>query len=184
VGGTQIRPAEPRDAAAIARVHVCAWQGAYRGLVPDALLDGLSVAQREEVWRGILAGEGAASSTLVARRNGSLVAFCSLAAPSRDDDAAPATCEIAAIYVEPASWRQGIGRALLAAAVRRALDDGFDDATLWAFAQNRAGRAFYERIGFEPDGAQRWHEPSGQQVIRWRAACTAVLEAAGLPPSR
>lgn len=54
----EVRRAVPEDARAIAAVHVGAWQVAYRGLMADELLDGLSVAQREEVWREALAGGG------------------------------------------------------------------------------------------------------------------------------
>jgi hypothetical protein len=36
-----LRRAEPADAMEVARVHVRSWQVAYRGLLPDAYLDGL-----------------------------------------------------------------------------------------------------------------------------------------------
>ena len=36
-----LRPAEPDDAMEVARVHVRSWQAGYRGLLPDAYLDGL-----------------------------------------------------------------------------------------------------------------------------------------------
>jgi len=36
-----VRAAEPADASEIARLHVRSWQVAYRGLLPDACLDGL-----------------------------------------------------------------------------------------------------------------------------------------------
>src|ERR1700759_342461 len=55
---TVIRAARAADAAQIALVHVRSWQSAYRGLMPQAYLDGLDPAQR--VGRGelILAGAG------------------------------------------------------------------------------------------------------------------------------
>jgi hypothetical protein len=40
---TAVRPATPDDADAIASVHVRSWQAAYRGIVPDAMLDALSI---------------------------------------------------------------------------------------------------------------------------------------------
>jgi len=42
-----IRPATPEDARAIAEVHVASWRYAYRGLLPDDVLDRLSVEERE-----------------------------------------------------------------------------------------------------------------------------------------
>lgn len=145
------------------------WQVAYRGVVPDAILEGLSVEQRETAWRQLLeAGPG--GFTLVADRGAEVVGFCSMATPSRDDDTGEATCEIGAIYVEPAVWRAGVGAALLAAALGMVRDNGWREVTLWVFAANPSARAFYESFGFKPDGAEMPHHPSGQMEIRLRAA--------------
>ncbi len=46
-----VRAASSSDARAIAAVHVRAGQVAYRGLLPDELLDRLSVEDREGSWR-------------------------------------------------------------------------------------------------------------------------------------
>jgi hypothetical protein len=35
---TQLRPATPADAPALARAHVASWRAAYRGILPDAVL--------------------------------------------------------------------------------------------------------------------------------------------------
>jgi len=53
----QVRRAVPHDAAPIGGVHVRAWQVAYRGLMPDEVLDGLSVEQREQMWQQALASQ-------------------------------------------------------------------------------------------------------------------------------
>jgi hypothetical protein len=41
-----LRPAEPSDASAVARVHVRSWQAGYRNLLPDQYLDGLRPEDR------------------------------------------------------------------------------------------------------------------------------------------
>jgi hypothetical protein len=41
-----LRRAEPGDAMDVARVHVRSWQAGYRGLLPDAYLDGLRPEER------------------------------------------------------------------------------------------------------------------------------------------
>jgi hypothetical protein len=41
-----LRPAEPGDAIAVARVHVRSWQAAYRTLLPDDYLDQLRPKDR------------------------------------------------------------------------------------------------------------------------------------------
>jgi hypothetical protein len=46
MGVMDIRPARMQDAPEIAVVHVRSWQDAYRGLLPQAYLDGFDSAQR------------------------------------------------------------------------------------------------------------------------------------------
>jgi GNAT superfamily N-acetyltransferase len=72
--------------------------------------------------------------------------------PSRDDDAPSNTGEIAALYVDPDRWRRGIGAALVDAATDAAYARTFRTLTLWVLAANSPARAFYDRMGFAPDG--------------------------------
>ena len=53
-----VRAAVASDAAAVARVHARSWRVAYRGLVPDAYLDGLSDDTWRERWERGLATAG------------------------------------------------------------------------------------------------------------------------------
>lgn len=150
-----VRAAEPRDAAAIAAVHVRAWQAAYRGLLPDPVLDGLSAGVRGRAWRERLETDGSAGFTLVAEEGGAVAGFCAVATPSRDDDAGEATAELTALYVDPPHWRRGAGRSLSGEAAGRLRDGGWAELTAWAFAGNAAALAAYAAYGFEADGATR-----------------------------
>jgi len=153
-------------------VHVRAWRVAYRGLLPDDLLDRLSVEDREESWRGILEDAGDESFTLVAiDGERQLVGFCAVAAPARDEDAGGQTAEVTATYVDPQRWRVGIGGDLLAAAVLRLREAGWRDVVLWVFGENAPACAFYARFGFHPDGSETRHEwAGGQTAIRLRVS--------------
>lgn len=51
----EVRPARIGDERAIAEVHVHTWQAAYRGQLPDAFLDSLSVECRTRGWSRIIA---------------------------------------------------------------------------------------------------------------------------------
>lgn len=155
VSSTNVRRPTSADAGAIADVHVRSWQIAYRGLVPDEVLDNLSIAHRKSTWQTLLARNAKGAFTLVAR--------------SRDDDAGERTCEVAALYVDPDHWRAGIGRKLLVTALREVAAAGAEHVTLWVFAENHPALAFYRRFGFVADGAEKWHEASGQKEIRLRA---------------
>ncbi len=165
-----IRLAKPADAAAIARIHVESWQAAYRGLMPDALLDGLDIRQKTERWNEIFAkGE---SETFVAERTGAITGFCTLM-PSRDADAGTKSVgEIAAIYVSPRYWRQGAGRRLCEHALAEARNDGYAAVTLWVLTTNTPAREFYEALGFRTDGATRIDQRHGPELhdTRYRLA--------------
>jgi ribosomal protein S18 acetylase RimI-like enzyme len=155
-------------------VHVRSWQVAYRGLLPDQLLDELSVRAREQTWRETLAGRAGehASAVTVAVRAGTIAGFCAVVTPSRDDDAASGmadgVAEIAALYVDPPAWRSGAGRALMQAALASLRAAGWREVTLWVLAANQRALAFYAASGFEPDGAAKMHHSSGRREVRLR----------------
>lgn len=81
-----VRGVERGDSAELAAVHAGAWSAAYRGLMPDALLDGISVEEWQVRWSETLSGEER-PPVRVAVRDGSIVGFCLVATPSRDEDA-------------------------------------------------------------------------------------------------
>src|SRR5690242_2177442 len=116
MNGTVIRAARVADAAQIAVVHVRSWQGAYRGLMPQAYLDGLDPAQRLGRWERSLAEVDAGrSGVLVADAGGDLLGFASYS-PSRDSDAdSDRVGEVGAIYLLPSAWGEGIGKRLMEA---------------------------------------------------------------------
>lgn len=163
-----VRDAVVADARAIAETHVRAWQAAYRGLLPDELLAALSVRDREERWQRILATPEPRAFTLVAGAAGAALGFCSVLA-GRDADATERTGEIAALYVDPSHWRQGVGRALMGRARERMARAGWAEATLWVLDGNAPALAFYAAQGFAGDGARSQHEPSGRAELRLRA---------------
>src|SRR5437879_151675 len=105
-----IRDATPEDAPAIARIHVASWQAAYRGQLPDELLDGLSVPRRQEFWRVAAARPG--HSLLVADEGGGVAGFVSSAATQDLDGDPTSTGEVRAIYVDPSAYGRGIGHGL------------------------------------------------------------------------
>jgi len=152
----------------IARVHVRAWQLAYRGLLSDDDLDGLSVEARTKGWAALLGQSDATGFTLVAEdRADDVVGFCSVVGPASDDDLGQRACEVTAIYVDPGRWGSGVGAALLDAAIGR-LDDRWDEATLWVFEDNRRARSFYAKQGFAPDGSLRRDGDDDPPEVRLR----------------
>ena len=51
----RIRRARKDDSAAIGRVHVETWQATYAGLLPDAMLAGMSDVRQSAYWSRLLA---------------------------------------------------------------------------------------------------------------------------------
>ncbi len=148
----QVRRATPADARAIAEVHVASWQSAYRGLFPDAVLDSLSVADREKMWAARLTEN---ATLWVAGNHGQVSGFVS-ACPSRDADAPPpAFGEIAALYVHPAAWGTGCGRALCQAALAYFRETPAQSVIVWALSGNRSAHHFYQSQGFVVDDGRR-----------------------------
>ena len=165
-----VRPAQPGDARAIARVQVASWEATYRGLVPDALIERLTVEVRTAQWERFFTGDRDTHCLLVAEADGTIVGMAA-AGPSGDADAVPGrTGSISAIYVDPGSWSQGHGRALMVAALRWLEGRGFEEATLWVLGTNRRGRAFYQAGGWRTDGATQDDDSFGEVLaeVRYR----------------
>src|SRR5687767_5447805 len=104
-----VRPARLADAPAMGRVHVRAWQAAYRGQMPEAYLDGLRAEDRTAHWAGALRRDDLRGTILVAERDGEVIGFA-VVGPAREPAGAG---ELYAINLDPAHWGTGAGRALL-----------------------------------------------------------------------
>ena len=164
-----IRKARAADVAGIAEIHVASWRSAYRGILPDDLLDSLSISEREQSWQALMSGDGQSWLTLVAEYEGAVTGFCSLSLPSRDADAGEGTAEIAALYVAPAFLRRGAGSAIIEAAFDELRGQDWRQATLWVLPENESALTFYAACGFEVEaGVEKREERSGRAVIRMR----------------
>jgi GNAT superfamily N-acetyltransferase len=147
----EVRPAVAEDALGAARVHVRSWQSAYRGLIDQDYLDGLE----PELWarRYSFGHMGLAPSTLVAV-DGATICGLVTTGLCRDEDL-PNFGELLAIYVDPEHVGTGVGRLLIAAARERLRRVGVTSAALWVLDGNARARRFYERDGWNCDGARR-----------------------------
>jgi ribosomal protein S18 acetylase RimI-like enzyme len=63
------------------------------------------------------------------------------------------TGELYTLYVAPAHWSTGAGRALTDAALDGLRDAGYQRVVLWTLTDNARARRFYDKAGFAPDGA-------------------------------
>jgi ribosomal protein S18 acetylase RimI-like enzyme len=140
-----VRAARPDDARRIAEIHVETWRDAYPGVMPQKVLDGLSVDEREQLWQEWI--PNLETNTFVAELDGEVVGFVSVG-PCWSDRAIG---ELYAIYVAPTGQGRGAGLALMGAGVG-ALSESWEEAILWVATENPQARRFYERYGWEVDG--------------------------------
>jgi ribosomal protein S18 acetylase RimI-like enzyme len=166
-----VRPATVADAPAIGRLHVRAWQAAYRGHMPDAYLDGLRAEDRAAGWERYLGREGRRGAVLVAEQAGQVTGFANLG-PAEDPQGAG---ELYAINVDPDAWGTGAGRALLEAAQAELGRLGFAESVLWVLPANARARRFYEAAGWAADGTERTADALGVTVpeMRYRRRSTS-----------
>jgi ribosomal protein S18 acetylase RimI-like enzyme len=142
----QVRPATLRDAKAIAEIHVAAWQDAYKGLLPDATLDALSVQKRQAFWREAI--DLCEPQVMVAHIDNEMMGFVGFDR-SRDKGTPSTTGEIWALYAAPQHWEKGVGLALWDAARDGLQEEGCTKVTLWTYLRNERALRFFEAAGFK-----------------------------------
>jgi GNAT superfamily N-acetyltransferase len=172
-----IRAASAADAAQIAAVQRAGWFAAYSGIIPAAIIDrattpdgGARVRQtfRTRPWQRMIvavADRGDPRREPPAGETQAGVVGYASYGPETDVLSAPwphprtpdgeqgRTGELYALYVSPAWWSTGTGRALMERVLTRAATAGYETVVLWVLRDNVRARRFYERAGFAPDGA-------------------------------
>lgn len=163
-----VRPALADDALGAARVHVRAWQRAYRGMIPQNHLDSLSPEDWARRYKFGRIGIGV-PATLVAVDDATICGLVTVGL-CRDEDVA--NCgELFAFYVDPIHQGSGIGRLLMTAA-RARLRSIVTAAALWVLDENLRARQFYERDGWVLDGNRRTatYGNAALELVRYRCA--------------
>lgn len=166
----RIREPIPADAADLGRIHVEAWQVAYRGMMPDDYLDGLSVDDRVTMWQASLERplRERRARFVADDQDDRTVGFILTGPADGEDDSGVG--EVYVLNVDPGAWGRGAGRALIAAGVDTLAAHGFEDLILWVHPDNLRARQFYERAGWACEGTTRIQEVHGIEVpeVRYR----------------
>jgi GNAT superfamily N-acetyltransferase len=154
IADVRIRRGVVDDATEASRMHAETWRTSYRGLVPDALLDGLTNDRWENGWRRGFESMDPTRVVHVAEINGRMVGF---AGGGRARAGAPPgyVGEVYAIYVRPEHQRHGIGRVLLKAAAEGLVQRGLVPIVIWTLFNNPASRGFYDSLGGTVIGEKR-----------------------------
>jgi ribosomal protein S18 acetylase RimI-like enzyme len=188
-----IRDASAADAPQIAAVMRDSWFAAYDGLIEPAIIDratapdgGALIRQsfRIRPWQRMIAAT--ASEPRPSEGPGSDIVGYACYGPELDVLGTPwphpltaagsarQVAELYALYVHPAWWSTGTGRALMDHVLASVRAAGYAGITLWVLESNARARRFYHLAGFAPDGARHLLEDlGGVTEIRYRQALAA-----------
>ena len=142
-----IRRATARRRARHRARAVDSWRTTYRGMIPDAYLDGMQVEASTALWDRVLTGR---TEHHVRVRRGTWDGHRRfrrrqpIAAPKHGFDA-----ELTAIYLRREFQRAGLGRGLVGAVAGAQRELGATGLLTWVIAGNKPARVFYERLGGE-----------------------------------
>ena len=142
--GVHIRQARGDDAAQIARVYIESWHDTYPGIVPAQLLCAMTTKGQTARWRAAIGARTRESVLVAERRQCGIVGMTSFG--SARDRALGFDGEVYTLYVDPAHFGCGAGRALLRSAFLNLRQQGFTTCVIWAHSRNNA-RFFYEKMG-------------------------------------
>lgn len=152
----ELRDATPADAHALATVQVASWRAAYRGLMPDEVLAGLSVPELDRVWSDRFTARPPRTGVVLATVERRVVGFAAVGPPLVPADRAdPTLGDLYALYLDPEHWGRGIGTPLHAAALDRLVAHGCTHAGLWVLDGNQRAQRFYHRTGWTDTGRIR-----------------------------
>lgn len=145
----RIRHANIEDAKILGEIHSQAWKVAYKGIVPDEILDNITAEKRQKYFEKALT-EGWEEDAIIFNGNKALGLIC--IGKCRDADKDGSYGEIWGIYLLPEYWKKGIGSELIYWGLAELKKRNYDKVTLWVLEDNLNARKFYEDIGFEHDG--------------------------------
>jgi len=162
-----IRAGSAADAAQVAAVQRAGWLAAYDGIIATEIINrvtapdgGARVRQsfRTRPWQRMLvavAAGGDPSGVVGYASYGPETDVLSVPWPHplSTDGEHGRVAELYALYVHPAWWSTGTGRALMERVLARSSRAGYSSITLWVLRDNQRARRFYDKAGFTADGA-------------------------------
>ncbi|MDP5008894.1 MAG: GNAT family N-acetyltransferase [Glaciimonas sp.] len=147
VGDFKVRRATVEDAEDIATVRIDSWRVTYRGIIPDAYLDGMTLAESTGIWTRVLAATSDAACVFVAEIDGKIIGFA--AGITLKEAKLGYDAELTALYLIPSVQRAGIGRRLVAHVATALAAAGANNMLVWVLSENKIARDFYVKLGAE-----------------------------------
>jgi GNAT superfamily N-acetyltransferase len=169
----QFRPAELKDAAAIAALHARSWQIHYRGIYPDQYLDHEVEADRSKVWHARLENPTPNQHIILACDGDTPIGFACIYA----EDHLTWGALLDNLHVSLEYKGKGIGAQLIKAVgawvYARNPQESF---YLWVLEKNVEAIKFYERMGGKNVELVPHEIPGGQEAVVYRYVWTDLGE--------
>ena len=148
----KIRHADVNDAGILGEIHAGSWKAAYKGIVPDDILDNISTEKRQKYFEKALS-EGREENFLIFADDKAVGFMC--LGKCRDEDKDASYGEIWGIYLLPEDWNKGIGSYFINWGLNELKKRGYKRVTLWVLEEKVNARRFYEKIGFKHEGTRK-----------------------------
>lgn len=139
-----IRPLTKDDVAGAAEIKVNGWKTAYKGIIDDSVLNGLSYENYKIMFENFVGDE----TFLVAVLDGKVVGYCRYSNES-SSSLSYVDCELVAIYVHPNFKGKGIGTKMFNYVINLFNNQNKDNMILWCLEDNIDSLRFYENMGGE-----------------------------------
>jgi ribosomal protein S18 acetylase RimI-like enzyme len=171
----EIRPASAADEPTIGEIRHETWLTAYAQIIDPAIIGRVTAPggranaalRSDRTSLVAVAPPGQAQAAADARvivgyasygPERSIASAASVGSGAQPGSLTPAglageTGELYTLYVSPAHWSTGAGRALTDAALDGLRAAGYQRVVLWTLTENARARRFYDKAGFAPDGA-------------------------------
>lgn len=140
-----IRPATEQDNAGIRYVQVNTWKHAYRGMIPDRILDQMNIDKPLRRAKTPNPKIDNSRRAFVATDKSDQVIGFAVGGMARSEEW-NYQGELWAIYVLPSEQGKGIGNQLFEA-LKQQLADEYKNLIIWVLEANHASHKFYERMG-------------------------------------
>jgi GNAT superfamily N-acetyltransferase len=118
---------------------------------------------RSGAWIEVAEGEDGAIAGVVAFAHGQVA--------REDRTLVPGLAHVSAVFVDPAHWRRGLARQMLAAADAAMVAGGYDRAQLWTLEGSPAER-LYAALGWARDGRRDVYPPMGLAIVAYNKPLT------------
>lgn len=145
----EIRYANVDDAKTLGEIHSSSWKAAYKGIIPEKVLDNITAKKREKYFKKALS-EALEEDAIIFEGNKPAGFIC--IGKCRDKDKDVFYGEICGLYLLPNYWHKSLGSKLINWGLAELEKRNYTKDTLWVLEENLSAIRFYEKIGFKFDG--------------------------------